>query len=335
MPDILKKILKEILVLLLIIAASFGIELLVFNYRTFVKGEKADIFYQQGGETPKNLETVEEMAHGIRLVMKEPTYIKKLKVVLNTPEKIDYTFYVRYDNSFKTEELEKTTDAYWPELGSGFSNIDKDVKVLSLAFPKGVELKSIHLYSITAMNKYRLLLLMITFFFIYVIFTKKQWFSSQLDWITAAAILILGSFTIFSQGISENGWDEQIHFKNVYQLSFVGGEIKSNDTYRLMCDRLTKDRYNTAEEKELLTQYLNDKYHSNEEMIENSVGFKSSYTGYLLQAFGVWLGRLMNLSFNRIYMLGKFMNLLLYAIGMFFAIRLMPRKKEIIAALAM
>ena len=251
MPDILKKILKEILVLLLIIAASFGIELLVFNYRTFVKGEKADIFYQQGGETPENLETVEEMAHGIRLVMKEPTYIKKLKVVLNTPEKVDYTFYVRYDNSFKTEELEKTTDAYWPELGSGFSNIDKDVKVLSLAFPKGVELKSIHLYSITAMNKYRLLLLMITFSFIYVIFTKKQWFSRQLDWITAAAILILGSFTIFSQGISENGWDEQIHFKNVYQLSFVGGEIKSNDTYRLMCDRLTKDRYNTAEEKEL------------------------------------------------------------------------------------
>ena len=62
MPDILKKILKKILVLLLIIAASFGIELLVFNYRTFVKGEKADIFYQQGGETPENLETVEEMA---------------------------------------------------------------------------------------------------------------------------------------------------------------------------------------------------------------------------------------------------------------------------------
>ena len=33
---------------------------------------------------------------------------------------------MRYDNSFKTEELEKVTDAYWPELGSGFSNIDKD-----------------------------------------------------------------------------------------------------------------------------------------------------------------------------------------------------------------
>ena len=98
-----------------------------------------------------------------------------------TPEKIDYTFYVRYDNSFKTEELEKVTDAYWPELGSGFSNIDKDVKVLSLAFPKGVELKSIHLYSITAMNKYRLLFLMIALFFVYVIFTKKQWFSRQLD----------------------------------------------------------------------------------------------------------------------------------------------------------
>lgn len=87
MPDILKKILKEILVLLLIIAAVFWNRTLVFNYRTFVKGEKADIFYQQGGETQESLETVEEMAHGVRLVMKEPIYIKKLQVVLNTPGK--------------------------------------------------------------------------------------------------------------------------------------------------------------------------------------------------------------------------------------------------------
>ena len=335
MPDSLKKILKELLILVLIIAASFGIELVVFNYRTFIKGEKTDIFYQQGGETPEGLETVEEMAHGVRLVMKEPTYVKKMQVVLNTPEKTDYTFYVRYDNAFKAEKLEKMTDAYWPELGSGFSNLDKDVKVLALSLPKEAELVSIRLYSSTALNKYWLLFLMITLFFIYVIFTKKQWFLKHLDWTTAAAILILGGFTIFSQGVIENGWDEQIHFDRAYQLSFGGGAVRSNDTYLMMSERLPKDSYNTAEEKELLTQYLNDKYHSNENMTEYSIGVNCAYTGYLFQAFGIWLGRFFHLSFNRLFMLGKLMNLLLYVVGMFFSIRLMPKKKEIIAALAM
>ena len=67
-----------------------------------------------------------------------------------------------------------------------------------------------------------------------MIFTKKQWFRKHLDWTTAGAILILGGFTIFSQGVIENGWDEQIHFDRAYQLSFGGGDIKTSDTYELM-----------------------------------------------------------------------------------------------------
>lgn len=333
--EVLKKILKEIVVAFLIIALAFGIELIGFNYHTFVKGETTDILYQPGGKVPEELEAVEKKYYSVRLLLKEPTYIKKMQVILNTPEKTDYSFYVRYDNVFKTEELETVTDAYWPELGSGFTNLDKDVKILTLVIPKGAELVSIRLYSSTVVNKYRLLFFMIAPFFLYVIFTKKQWFRKHLDWTTAAAILILGCFTIFSQGVIENGWDEQIHFDRAYQLSFGGGAVKTNDTYELMCERLAKDCYNTAEEKELLTQYLNDKYHSNEGTAEYNLGVNCAYTGYLLQAFGIWVGRQFHLSFNRLFMLGKLMNLLLYVVGMFFAIRLMPKKKELIAALAM
>ena len=87
-----------------------------------------------------------------------------MQVILNTPEKTDYSFYVRYDNAFKAEKLEKITDAYWPELGSGFTNLDKYVKVLTLSIPKGAELVSVRLYSSTALNKYRLLFLMMVLF---------------------------------------------------------------------------------------------------------------------------------------------------------------------------
>lgn len=198
--NVLKKILKEVLAAVLIIALAFGMELIGFNYRTFVKGETADILYQPGGEVPEELEAVEKKYYRVRLLLKEPTYIKKMQVILNTPEKTDYSFYVRYDNAFKAEELEKVTDAYWPELGSGFTNLDKDVKVLTLSIPKGTELVSVRLYSRTALNKYRLLFLMIVLLFLYVIFTKKQWFVEHLDWTTAGTILILGCFTDFFSG---------------------------------------------------------------------------------------------------------------------------------------
>ena len=39
--NVLKKILKEVVAAVLIIALAFGIELIGFNYRTFVKGETA------------------------------------------------------------------------------------------------------------------------------------------------------------------------------------------------------------------------------------------------------------------------------------------------------
>ena len=69
MTDVLKKILKEVLIAVLIIALAFGIELIGFNYHTFIKGEKTDILYQQGGEVPEELETVEKMYHGVRLLI--------------------------------------------------------------------------------------------------------------------------------------------------------------------------------------------------------------------------------------------------------------------------
>ena len=59
--EVLKKILKEIVVAFLIIALAFGIELIGFNYHTFVKGETTDILYQPGGKVPEELEAVEKV----------------------------------------------------------------------------------------------------------------------------------------------------------------------------------------------------------------------------------------------------------------------------------
>ena len=140
---------------------------------------------------------------------------------------------------------------------------------------------------------------------------------------------------MYSQGIQENGWDEQIHFKTVYQLSFGKGQVKVNDTYWKMCDRLTKDSYDTLEEKQLFTQYLNDKYHSNEQWIDNETKLSYNNLAYLIQAAAVWMGRKLNFSFNRLFMLGKWTNLLTYVFCMFWSVRLMPKRKELVAALAL
>ena len=59
--EVLKIVLKEIVVAFLIIALAFGIELIGFNYHTFVKGETTEILIINRAEKcRKNWEAVEK-----------------------------------------------------------------------------------------------------------------------------------------------------------------------------------------------------------------------------------------------------------------------------------
>lgn len=333
----IKKILRETMLLLMIIAVAAGIELTVFQFHPIVKGEKTDLLYKEEKELPEGIAKVVKRKNGVRIILDHSTYIQKIQLELDTSEALEYKIYTKYKNAFDKEEIGLEEDIYRPELGAGYTNIGKKVRVISINLPKELpwKIESIRLYTAAQINRCRIAWIAAALFFIMLFFRRWKWLIRKPEWLFLAIGLTVGSLFVYLNGVQENGWDEQIHFMTAYQLSFSGNTYESNDTIQIMGERIPKDAYNTVEEKELFTQYLNHGYGVHAEKKEKTIRWSYKQAGYAIQAAAVWLGRMLQLPFSRLYMLGRFINLCTYLFLMFFAIKLMPKRKEVILALAL
>lgn len=333
----IRTVVKELAILLGIVVIAFGIELFVFNYHSFVKGECIEILYKDDAELPEGVKSIKKLEESVKLNLKKATYIKKLQVQFDVAEKTSYIVNVRYNNLFDAEETEELKDVYWPELGTGYTNIGRSVKAIRVKIPEGMSdnIKSIRLYTETDVNPYRVLFFVVVSFLVVMFLHKWTWLEKRPEWILVVIGLTIGCYFIYMNGIQENGWDEQIHFNTAYQLSFSGEMIETNNTIQMMQERIPQNAYNTYEEKELYTQYLNNNFSAGVETVERTIRWSYKQTGYVIQVFAVWLGQILNLSFNNLYMFGRFFNLCTYLFLMFLSIKLVPKRKNMILALAL
>ena len=310
------------------------IEILGFNGKAITE-RKTELYLGQNNEIPDEIENVEKKTSGIRIVFKEPVYIKKLKFTANIAEKTNYVVFTKKINTFDSEQVEKKQDTYWPELGCGYTSINEKVTTLSLGFSNSkAELQEIWLYNKTEYNKYRMtitfILLLLSLFFL----KKWKYVSEKPEYLLLVAG-ILGACFIYAGGIQENGWDEQIHFMTAYQLSFRGSARETNDALIKMQERISKDMYNTLEEKQLFIQYMNNAYERNKAMTEKTIHWSYNKVGYMNQVVVLWIGRHLNLSFYHLFLFGKLVNLLTYVVLMLLAVKIIPVYKHIIVLLGM
>lgn len=89
-----KRIIKEILIFVICGVLAVLIETLVFN-RNAIAGKKVEFCISENSEIPEEIENVERKNAGIRIVFKEPTYIGKMKLCLNTGERTEYTLFTK------------------------------------------------------------------------------------------------------------------------------------------------------------------------------------------------------------------------------------------------
>ena len=109
--------------------------------------------------SPEEIENVERKNAGIRIVFKEPTYIGKMKLCLNTGEWTEYTLFTKRENAFGVETLDVAEDVYWPELEYGYTSIQKKITALSLAVSdSNASIQEIWLYNKVQYNKDRMLI---------------------------------------------------------------------------------------------------------------------------------------------------------------------------------
>ena len=99
-----KRIIKEILIFVICGVLAVLIETLVFN-RNAIAGKKVEFCISENSEIPEEIENVERKNAGIRIVFKEPTYIGKMKLCLNTGERTEYTLFTKKASSRRARNV--------------------------------------------------------------------------------------------------------------------------------------------------------------------------------------------------------------------------------------
>jgi len=166
-------------------------------------------------------------------------------------------------------------------------------------------------------------------------------FGKKLPLEVIAFTLVLGFGIVYMMVITPFSVpDEDYHYNSSYQLSnyllfrsennYEAGE-EADFPYSSF-----ERHYNT--EKGFLNgicSFFEEADTSGETIIIPNPRKVGYFLKYLLPAFGIALGRLLNLNFIRLFLLGRFMNLLLYAFCVYFAVRRIPRFKMVIAVVAL
>lgn len=335
--DVKAKLKRTILFILLSVVGALLFEIVIYNFHPLISRDRMNINYEKGtkltGDEPY---TVTKLDYGLKFEFDEPVYIKKIQFNLATAITRGYDIAIKKVNMFGEEEDEYLYDEYNPSLGSAFTKINAKVKSIKLVLTAQTDWNRVFVsFLITnkvQINKIRVLFWFVCFFITFLFLFSKQTFEKKIEWGTAAVCLLFGCFVIYSQGINENGWDEEVHFQNIYGMSYKNDVVK-NDAVKLMEKRLPISYYNTYEERSLTIQYANKLAGENEESYWHNWGVGYKNWIYLPQAIGILIARKLGFSFSYMIMFGKFMNLLCYTFIAFWTVRFACAKRELVAAL--
>lgn len=165
------------------------------------------------------------------------------------------------------------------------------------------------------------------------------------------ALAIGLALALIPPAISLICWDDQIHFARAESISYVINPTYSEGDADLALAAYSYSDYLPDWSESSIIAY-NERINTAQfEGVNVSFGCKpiadaketdyvySSYTlssfGYLPYAVGLWLGRFLHMNLTDIFVLGRVFGLIFYVAICFFAIRLIPVKKTLLALVAL
>lgn len=186
-------------------------------------------------------------------------------------------------------------------------------------------------------NYYRLFFFVCLSYVLLFIFTNQNIVNKKLENLFLVICLIFGTCMIvllpFNSFVS---WDDEIHFSRSYELSFFGNDVvwtKSADDF---VNRKIPIVYGYAQRKELIQQLNENHDYKNPVAIRDSNSFINPKNRvYVHQSFALWLTRTIGLPYHIQFLSGKFMNLFIYALAFYFAIKHAKLGKRLIAVIGL
>jgi Predicted membrane protein len=136
------------------------------------------------------------------------------------------------------------------------------------------------------------------------------------------------------------GWDEQIHYKNAYMLGVSEkGEATTQVEeymygYPFLINTFSQPAQESVEERLDFVRVLNDKMKNPGIFIDDYELSFASF-GYVFQALVLKLGNILHVPFYISWLMGKFSNVLLYAVIMCIAVHIVPVGKRVLMVFSM
>ncbi len=231
-----------------------------------------------------------------------------------------------------------------PKLDAGVINVKEEADSLELTLLAGEEAK-ISDMSLTISDKVSLSLLRMAFFFvvfmlIYVMFFAGKKFNEALianpEYMYFALVIAIGTIILSGIGTNQVSFDEQIHAKKAHTLSY-GTQIETTEIYYEMFG-VDLPYFNTPEEREIVEAYedkMNDPSVIAPNISHQSRLPRAEDRVYYPMSAGLFIGRKLGFSFAKTIALGKFGNLLCYALITAYAVRRSKKYEMLTAAIGL
>lgn len=213
-------------------------------------------------------------------------------------------------------------------------------KVKITIYGEQIKFKNITVHNKIEFNFIRFILLFILIMsFLYLVFYSKN-IKQNIQKLFLLISLSVGSIYIISTPISVyTSNDDQVHFHNMYTL--LDGK-KTTWTYASRYyDKLIIDspkRFTTYEENKAYVKFLleNDNKKSRVSKVNNRVfGIPYNQIVYIPNALVMKLCKIVHIPFVFTILMGKFVNLLMYSILIYFAIKIIPTGKKLVFAIGL
>lgn len=271
----------------------------------------------------------------LKIDLASPYYIHKMDLRAPVKESAGYSVVTYRNNAVTDDNIYCTIEA---KTGAGIASVKEyaDYMEISVLSQEEIAQEDIRLTLSNSFrpNAMRITFMLLFFMFAVVLFMEKEFLCERQECVFAIVCLMLGSLLIFGIGTNQVSYDEYVHAKSAYKLSF-GTTIEFTESALQMAGNLLP-HFNNPEERRLVEAYLD----KNNDFSWADIGSQSRFVRsetrvYYPMALGFFIGRKLHLGFAETVALAKLGNLLFYILIVFFAIRMAGKYKNMVTLIAL
>ena len=330
-----KRILKHSVAAVTIIVIAVMLEILVFNKNAIMYPEYTSQYRQKEAGT-EGFATRKYGDKKASIIVLNRQYVNKMSLRFDSENDFSYTIELTANNKFDKEVKRTINDKSYEKLAKTHVNIAKKVTKIKIIYPKDVTLNEIQINNQFSYNWIRILFVMFTLGIIYIIATCRRIVSEHIEYVFLIASVSLGLIMVIALPENLQSWDEHIHFNRAYTYSYNDTVEYSQSAW--MLKTLAVPVVDTIEDK-YAVQSLLDYYDTHGDVVkevDKDTNF-ISYSGraYILQAFALWFARTCGMNFSSGLIMARMLNLFMYIIVMFLAIKYARHGKRILTLIGM